>query len=139
MAYILVVDDDATLREVMTEILHTEAGHQVISAGDAESCVEILRSTEVDLVLADFILGSRRSGPTLYEQLREADVLRSARFAYVSGVARKELEQAGIGHYLLKPFDVDELISFVAGLLTDSKKYPDNQSNMATGVYPERP
>src|SRR5512135_1059654 len=49
---ILVVEDDAALREALTDTLEL-AGHRVVAAPDGETALSILGREVVDLVLSD--------------------------------------------------------------------------------------
>jgi len=55
MARILVVDDDALLRECLCDIL-TESGHEVRSADNGQSCIEALEAAKPDMVLIDLFM-----------------------------------------------------------------------------------
>jgi DNA-binding NtrC family response regulator len=52
---ILVIDDDAAVRQGMQEILETE-GHRVTAAADGEAGLALLKDQAFDLVLSDLAL-----------------------------------------------------------------------------------
>ena len=57
---ILVVDDESYVRDLLTRVL-TRRGHDVDSAGDGETALELLSRHKYDLVLTDDNARSRRS------------------------------------------------------------------------------
>ena len=65
---ILVVDDDAALREVLTVALVYD-GHDVDGASDGLEALALLEQRPYDLVLSDLRM-PRLDGPSLYEMLR---------------------------------------------------------------------
>ena len=65
---ILIVDDDAALREVLTVALAYD-GHDVDGAGDGTEALALLEQRPYDLVLSDLQM-PRVDGPSLYETLR---------------------------------------------------------------------
>ena len=53
---ILVVEDDAGIRDTLGEILQEETIHQVFLAQDGESCLKMLQTATPDLFLLDYRL-----------------------------------------------------------------------------------
>ena len=70
-ARILIVDDEAGIRQTLRGILEDE-GHSVTAAADAVSGQALMASDEFDLVLLDVWL-SDRDGLEILEELREGD------------------------------------------------------------------
>ncbi len=66
MANILVVDDQACVRELFSLVLTSE-GHTVTGTGDASSVITHLKSSRPDLVLLDLHL----DGPEGWDVLRD--------------------------------------------------------------------
>ena len=69
MAKILIVDDEAPVREVLRDLL-TDAGHQVEEAVDGEEALRRFRATTPELVITD-ILMPKAGGLNLLRALRE--------------------------------------------------------------------
>ncbi|HET7501394.1 MAG TPA: response regulator transcription factor [Kofleriaceae bacterium] len=114
MAAVLVVDDDAHIREVARFAL-ARAGHTVELAGDGAAAAERLAAGGVELVVLD-ILMPELDGLTLCRQLhgRVAIVLLSSRGEEADRVLGLEL---GADDYLTKPFSPRELVARVAAVL----------------------
>ncbi len=68
-ASILVVDDDAAIRELLEEHL-TRVGYEVVTAGDGDQMRLQLDSAHVDLIVLDVMLPGD-DGFTLCRQIRE--------------------------------------------------------------------
>lgn len=111
MARILLIDDDRSLREVVSFIL-TEAGHEVLTAADGRLGIERHDEDLPDLVLTDI----RMPGADGMEVLRHVrDAQRVPVVPVIVLTAYGTVEQAvaamqgGAFTYLLKPFNRDEL------------------------------
>src|SRR6266404_3457567 len=70
---ILVVDDDLSVRQMLTRVLAGE-GYLVSSAADGEEAVELAATEPIDLVLLDLNLPGKSGWDTL-EQLTAQDPL----------------------------------------------------------------
>ncbi|KTC87476.1 MULTISPECIES: MEDS domain-containing protein [Legionella] len=110
---ILVVEDESTLRFVISKILK-RCGYQIIEAEDASTASKLWHANrdKIDLLLTDLILPKGTNGWELAKSLlKESPQLK---VIYMSGysaeIAKKELQlQEGI-NFLIKPFDSNELI-----------------------------
>ena len=71
MARILVVEDEAVIREVLRDILES-MGHEVVDATDGEEGLRNHRSAPADLVITD-ILMPRKGGLNLIREIRNRD------------------------------------------------------------------
>jgi CheY-like chemotaxis protein len=120
MARILVIDDDARMRDFLAELLEDE-GYEVVVAADGAMGLQLFRERAADVVITDIIMPGTEGMETIY-QLREdaPDVPIIA----ISGGSPK-----GVGSYLQtaaelganqtfsKPFNSKTLIDAVAKLL----------------------
>ena len=68
--HILIVEDDKDYREVLTELLEGE-GFKVLNAENGEVGMDLLKNTNVDLVLLDLLM-PQMDGVTFYNQMRNA-------------------------------------------------------------------
>ncbi|WP_260854414.1 response regulator [Paraburkholderia sp. BCC1884] len=118
-ARLLVVDDNADLREYMSRILRA-AGHDVRLAADGQAALEAARAEPPDLVLSDVMM-PRLDGFGLLRELRADPQLRDTPVLMLSARAGEEALVGGIEHgaddYLTKPFSARELLARVAGNL----------------------
>ncbi len=68
---ILVVEDEATIRELVVETLES-LGYQVIAAGNAAEAMDVLRANgTVDLLFTDIVMPGSRDGVDLAEEVRQ--------------------------------------------------------------------
>jgi two-component system OmpR family response regulator len=114
MAAVLVVDDDAHIREVARFAL-ARAGHTVELAGDGAAAAERIARGGLALVVLD-ILMPELDGLSLCRQLRGRlpIVFLSSRGEEADRVLGLEL---GADDYLTKPFSPRELVARVAAVL----------------------
>jgi DNA-binding response OmpR family regulator len=109
---ILVVDDDATIRDVVAETL-TQEGYATTTAADGEEALALLTRDEPGLVLLDLRL-PRVDGWEVARQMRARGlstpvVVMTAELSVADYVG--ELGAAGL---LVKPFNLVELLNEVA-------------------------
>ena len=110
---ILVVDDEASARSALSEIL-TDEGYKVRTAADGFRAVAAAGEFAPDVVLTDLKMPGM-DGLTLLARLKEADpevavVLMTAFGAVESAV---EAMRAGASDYLTKPLNSDELLVII--------------------------
>ena len=109
MATILVVDDEARMRKVISLAL-TDEGHEILEAENATEAIEIIRTTALSLVITDL----RMPGGDGSEVLKGARAI-SLHLPVIILTAYGTVENAvqalkeGAHDYLLKPCDLDEL------------------------------
>jgi CheY-like chemotaxis protein len=117
---ILLVEDEALVREMTTEILEAE-GYRVLQAKNASEALEIFRrfSTIVDLLLTDVVLPPGQNGRDLADELRKISpgLLTIFSSGYpVNAVTRREVRDE-FTWYLPKPFSSQALLQKVGEVL----------------------
>src|SRR5437660_10402256 len=120
---ILVVDDEAPVREVLTEYFTTE-GYAVESAGSGLEALTAIRGGRADLVLLDVRMPGL-DGVQVLRRIRELDERVPVIMVTANedvGLARETLK-LGAFDYVAKPFDFDYLDRAVAaGLARGGEK-----------------
>lgn len=119
MTHILVVEDEDHLAKGIQFNLQAE-GYQVSVAGDGALALETIADAtpRIDLVVLDLMLPGM-SGYSVCEKLREegADIPILMLSARTLPEDRTRGFDVGADQYLTKPFELDELLSRVKGLL----------------------
>ena len=111
---VLVVDDIATNRKLLSAILDSE-GHRVIEAGDGVEAMELLGREKVDAVISD-ILMPRMDGYRFCYELRASERFRDLPFifhtsSYTSPSDEKLALDMGADRFLTKPAPASEVIT----------------------------
>ena len=114
---VLIVEDDANLREALYDTLSSDDLH-VVTADNGESALEILKAEQVGLVVSDVQM-QPMAGIRLLEEIRAAypslpAVLMTAYGTIESAV---DVMRLGAADYLVKPFEANELRSMVGKYL----------------------
>lgn len=112
MAKLLLVDDDEAVREVLTFNLQ-EAGHRVVSFGDATTALDAWNST-FDVVLSDLRMPGM-DGMELLGKLRAQDPEAVVIILTAYGGTQRALEamRQGAFHYVEKPVNRGALLAVV--------------------------
>ncbi|MBA8793958.1 DNA-binding response OmpR family regulator [Friedmanniella endophytica] len=113
---VLVVDDDANVRDVLRRYL-IKAGHRVREAADGPTAIEVLRTADVDLVVLDLMLpglGGLEVCRTLRAESDVGIVMLTALGSEDDRIAGLEL---GADDYVTKPFSPREVTLRVGRLL----------------------
>jgi two-component system response regulator HydG len=119
MATVLVVDDDAGIRESAAMALE-KVGLKTVQAGDVTGALQALRAHRIDVVLSDIYMPGE-TGLTLLQAIAERSnpprvILMTARGTIETTALAQRI---GAFDYLAKPFDLNELIARVRAALGD--------------------
>lgn len=124
---VLVVDDETPIVEVICYNLRKE-GYIACSASDAETCIEIAKSQQPDLIILDVMLPAA-SGFDVCRALRRTSnvpiIMLTAKAEETDRVVGLEL---GADDYITKPFSIRELMARVKAVLrrTQTVDLPDS-------------
>ncbi len=120
MARILIIDDNAQLREMLNLML-AQAGHEVAEAGSGEMGVKLYRETPADLVIVDILMPEKGGLETIVELKRDFP---NAKLIGISGGFQKKTDEnhtlaelLGVERTLSKPFASEELLKAVGDVL----------------------
>ncbi len=116
MSKILVVDDDAHIRELVRVFLRN-AGFEVLEAVDGVDAIARLDSVKVDLAIIDVMMPNK-NGWELCQELKAAFDLPILMLT-ARGETSQKLKgfELGTDDYLVKPFEPLELVARVQALL----------------------
>ena len=119
---LLVIDDDAHLRESLAEVLELD-GFECIQAGTAKEGIETAKKHNPKVVIMDIQLPDS-SGFQICQTLRKASrevilIMMTGRF--LSAEEKTQGFQLGADEYIIKPFDLQELSIRIRQLLSRSR------------------
>ena len=130
---VLLVEDDASIREVTTLGLE-QSGFAVTSAGDGREGLIQFRQGRFDLVVLDVMLPSLDG----FEVLRE--IRKDSQAPVVMLTARSDLHDVVVGlelgadDYVTKPFELPELVARMKAVLRRSTAEPEAGVIAADGL-----
>ena len=126
MLKVLVIDDDETVRDVLSSLLAGK-DFDVILAKSGEAGIDMLRADKFELILTDLVM----PGITGMDILMEAAAARITAPVIVMtafGTVQTAVEAMRIGafDYITKPFNLDELMLVINKALSVSKLQKEN-------------
>ena len=109
---ILVVDDFATMRRIMKNILKQLGYTNITEADDGTTALEELKRGSFDLIISDWNM-PKMTGLDLLKIVRSDPVYKDIPFLMVTAEAQKqnviEAVQAGVSNYVVKPFTAEAI------------------------------
>ncbi len=109
---VLIVDDFATMRRIMKNILTQIGFSNIYEAGDGKSALKVLKNQKIDLIMCDWNMPVM-TGLDLLNAVRADAELKAIPFVMVTAEAQKEniiqAVQAGVNNYVVKPFTAETI------------------------------
>lgn len=121
MKKILIVDDEAHIRLLLTQTLEEFEDHdvEILTAENGQKGLDLIVSESPDLVLLDVMMPLKNG----FEVCQEAKVLHKSK-SYIMILTAKGQEfdknkglESGADKYLTKPFDPDEIVKIAEEVL----------------------
>jgi CheY-like chemotaxis protein len=116
---VLLVEDNATTRELLSTILSLE-GFEVVSQAypdGVQAVINSLREENPQLVLMDFHIG-QFNGIDLVSTIRQDELLHHLPILMSSGADVKEsCLKAGADAFIMKPYGIDQLVQAIKEIL----------------------
>ncbi|MGB2894606.1 MAG: response regulator transcription factor [Anaerolineales bacterium] len=118
-AKILVVDDEAVIRDSIADILRLH-GYQVLTASNGIEGLEAIRQDIPEMIISDIMM-PEMNGYQFYQRVRSHSEWLWIPFIFLS--AKREGEdirfgkELGVEDYLEKPIDAEDLLAAVIGCL----------------------
>jgi excisionase family DNA binding protein len=117
---VLLVDDDAELVELMTRVLEEDGRFEVRIASNGFDAGMMVKEYRPDIIVLDVMLPDI-NGKEVCHRVRADNTLEDVRILCISGMIEEdkvqELRLSGADDFLHKPFEIDELIDRMCGLL----------------------
>ncbi len=123
MSYLLVVDDEKDIRDLISQILFEE-GHTVKLAHNSASAIDYINSEEPDLIILDIWLkDSEMDGIEILKSVRQNNPL--CPVVVISGHGNIEIAVAAVKQgaydFIEKPFNIDQLLLVINRALEASR------------------
>ena len=117
---ILVIDDQEDLLELTRRVLQSH-GYEVLTLNDGENALETIKKESPDVVLMDMIMPIK-DGAQICQEIKSDTSVRHIPVILTTGqmIEKSEYSQeglTGVDDYLMKPFEIDELLAKIGNLL----------------------
>src|SRR6185437_10968969 len=117
---VLLVDDDAELVELMNKFLDEDGRFEVRIASNGFDAGMMVKEYRLDIIVLDVMLPDI-NGKEVCHRVRADTTLEDVRILCISGMIEEdkiqELRLSGADDFLHKPFDIENLIDRMCGLL----------------------
>ena len=118
---ILLVDDESSIRESLTKVLHAE-NYEVVAAENGQDAIEKFGAEKIDLLLLDLGLPLKDGWDTL-KWLAEVNPLLPVIIITGRYQQRELAEKAGADALMDKPLDVPRLLQMIRELIDEPLEY----------------
>lgn len=119
MAKILIVDDELQATTLL-EMLLTSRGYMTVAVNESSEAIEVARETDPDLIILDLMMPDP-DGFKVCRMLRADSRFMLTPILIITALddtdSRIVAFGAGADDYLIKPYNIDELISIIKSLL----------------------
>ena len=109
---VLVVDDFATMRRIVKNILSQLGYKHIIEADDGTTALDILKQEKIDLIICDWNM-PKMTGLDLLKHVRGNPDMANIPFIMVTAEAQQDniilAVKAKVSQYIVKPFTADTL------------------------------
>jgi DNA-binding NtrC family response regulator len=121
--HILIVDDEQSIREIMTDALERQ-GYRVKTAKDAEEALLCFEQTRFDLALVDMRMPGKMDGLDLLREVHQRwpAVVVIILTAYATMDTAIEAMRDGAYDYLVKPAGISQILESIEHGLERSDK-----------------
>ncbi len=131
-ARILLIDDDATLLELLAEHM-TTAGYQVEVAGDGASGLRLAKESQPDLVVLDVMMPGVDGWEVCRRLRAETAVPIIMLTAKGEEIDKLRGFRLGVDDYVTKPFSFAELVARVGAVLARSRRSASVSRQVVSG------
>ncbi len=114
---ILIVEDTAAIAEIIETVLNDVPGYQATAVTNGADALAFVAEVVVDLVLLDINLPGL-DGFAIHDLLRARPDTATVPILFMTaGRHDDEFARRGVGAYIKKPFDLDDLLARAASAL----------------------
>ena len=109
---VLVVDDFATMRKIIKNVLKQISMDNVVEAENGKHALSVLKRDNVEFIISDWIM-PEMTGIEFLKACKEDETIKNIPFVMVTAEAQKdsvlEAIKAGVDNYIVKPFTPEKL------------------------------
>jgi excisionase family DNA binding protein len=117
---VLIVDDDAEIVELISDVLAREGLYEIRTASSGYEAGMVTQQFHPDLILLDYMLPDV-NGNVVCQTIRNNPEFENTRIIIISGVIKQDeidqLLRSGAENFIRKPFDIAELTEKVSATL----------------------
>jgi len=111
---ILIVDDEATTRQLLRDVLENE-GYTMLEAGNGQEAIDILKKHKTDLIILDIMMPQMNGWDTA-AVISTDPKLKIIPFIFLTAKSDKTSKQLGkisTKYYIEKPFEIQNIIEVI--------------------------
>jgi two-component system chemotaxis response regulator CheY len=120
---IMVVDDFSGMRSILKQTLHLLGYDQVLEARSGQDALQKLKDIDCELIISDWTM-PQMSGLEFLSALKGDERLSKVPFLMITAKTERvsviEAAQAGVSHYMIKPFSADMLQKKIEAIFSRS-------------------
>ena len=109
---VLIVDDFATMRRIVRNILRQIGLQNVVEADDGTTAWDVINREKIDFIVSDWNM-PKMTGIELLRKVRGSELYADIPFLMVTAEAQQEniieAAQAKVSNYIVKPFTADTM------------------------------
>lgn len=117
MAYILIIDDNAVIRDVVKFTLQTR--HSVTMAENGREGIELAMSSDFDLIITDISM-PEMDGIEFVTEIRKKKSYANTPILILTANLeenKQKIKESGASGWILKPFEPDKLLETIDEVL----------------------
>ncbi len=140
MSKVMVVEDDASLREIYGIRIAAE-GYEVVSAGDGEEALAVAVREKPDLILSDVMM-PKISGFDMLDIIRSTPEISNIKVVMMTALSsedqRQRGERLGADRYLVKSqVGIEDVVNTIHEILGDRASAPAPEAPASEAPAPE--
>jgi two-component system, chemotaxis family, chemotaxis protein CheY len=122
---VLIVDDFATMRKVVRNLLKQVGYEDIVEAEDGVMALKALKSQKIDVIVSDWNMPNM-TGLELLKAVRADEELAKTPFLMVTAEALQDnvvaAVKAGVNNYIVKPFTAEVLNEKIKKIMENINK-----------------
>lgn len=119
---VLIVDDFATMRRIIKNIMAQLGYKNIVEADDGSTALTILKQEKIDLIISDWNM-PKMSGLELLKAVRNDADMADTPFVMVTAEAQQDniilAVKAKVSQYIVKPFTAETLSAKIDKIFTN--------------------